>query len=382
MEHGRLRSQMAGAPRLLGGPPPAVGTIGGAAGTMSTMTPNFYAGNKRGPLGGAASSVMGSITKLARSATVDGAEVTQTHDMPENQPIVVKRKIAQNKELYSQESNLQYFPIWVHPSVDEYHPPGDFSSETIDGYRRRLLVDTHHGTEKHSLTHTQRMIGGRTKFLYWHISMAEMNFILQSQEFIEDSTGKGDMGFNEVMGDWRFDGVVNNKKHNYDKYGKWNFTGDDAYVTVDQYNLSHVVNYWGKDAIKGVRLFFIFKRVDRKTLPVKPNRYVMGVKSPVSVSATPARTISEDDVVGADRIGLVEKPFQIIPWARRGFDQPPLSELEYTDNIGIRRIASYHCVGTVHSGSSRSTRREYYERARYDDDAAMKLPRIWMFLGV
>jgi hypothetical protein len=373
---------MTAAPRLLGGPPPAVGTISGAAGTMSVMTPNFYAGNKRGPLGGAAANVMGSITKLARSATVDGPEVTQTHDMPENQPIVVKRKIAQNEELYSQESNLQYFPIWVHPSVDEYHPPSDYTSETRDGYRRRLLVDTHHGTERHSITHTQRMIGGRTKFLYWHISMAEMNYILQSLEHTGDGVMKGDMDFTEVMGDWRFDGVVNNKKHNYDKYGKWNFTGDDAHVTVDQYNLSHVVNYWGKDAIKGVRLFFIYKRVDRRTLPLKPAHYKLGVKRGMEVSATPEITVSETGVPGADQLGLVEKPFQIIPWARRGYDQPPLSELEYTDNHGIRRIASYHCVGTVHTGSSRSTRREYYERARYDDAAAMKLPRIWVFLGV
>jgi hypothetical protein len=213
--------------------------------------------------------------------------------------------------------------------------------------------------------------------------MAEMNYILQSQEDVgKASAGKGDMDFGEVMGDWTFDGVVNNKKANNDKYGKWNFTGDDAHVTVDQYNLSYMVNYWGRDAIPGVRLFLIYKRVDRRSLPVKPNRFVLGVKRGFQDSATPAITKGEDDIPGADELGLVERPFQIIPWARRGYAQPPMSELEYIDNNGIRRFASYHCVGTVRSGSSKSTRMEYYERARYDDVAAMKLPRIWVFLGV
>ncbi|MHA1682532.1 MAG: hypothetical protein ACTSUE_16460 [Promethearchaeota archaeon] len=383
-QHGRFQSGMASTPRLLGGPPPAVGTISSAAGTMGVMTPNFNRGNKRGPLGGAASSVMGSITKLARSATIDGPEVTQTHDMPENQPLVVKRKLAQNDQIYSQTSNLQYFPIWVHPSVDEYEPSTDYSGEGDGGghgYRGRLLVDTRHGIEYHSMTHTQKSIGGRTSFLEWHVSMAEMNFILQSQEPASDPK-VGDLDFTEAMGSWKFDGVVNNKKANLDKYGKWNRTGDDAHVTVDQYNLSHVVNYWGREAVKGVPLFFIFKRVERKTLPLKPNRYVMGVNKCMEDSAIPEVTIDRDDIVGADQLGLTRKPFQIIPWARRGHDQPPLSELEYKDNFGISRLAPYRRVGTVHTGSSRTTRREYYNRASYDDAAAMRLPRIWIFLGV
>jgi hypothetical protein len=347
---------------------------------MGVMTPNFYAGNKRGPLG-AVGGVMGSITKLARSATVDGPEVTQTHDMPENQPLVVKRKLAPNGHIHSQDSNLQYYPIWVHPSMDEYEPSRDYSDEGEDGYRRRLLVDTHHGVEYHDVTHTQKAIGGRTKFLYWHVSMAEMNYILQREEPASDPR-KGDLDFTEAMGAWTFDGVVNNKKANLDKYGKWNRTGDDAHVTVDQYNLSHVVNYWGKEAIKGVPLFFIYKRVDRKTLPQKPNRYVMGVKSGMEDHATPEVTIDRDDVVGADQLGLSARPFQIIPWARRGYSQPPLEVLEYEDNHGIKRYASYHKVGTVHTGSSRMARREYFARAAYDDKAAMRLPRIWIFLGV
>lgn len=380
-QHGRFQNQMAGAPRLLGGPPPSVGTISSAAGTMSVMTPNFFAGNKRGPLGSATGNVMGSITKLARTATVDGPEVTQTHDMPENQTLVVKRKLAQNSNIYSQDSNVQYFPIWAHPAVDEYKPRSDFSGEGEDGYRRRLLIDTRHGTEYHDVTHTQTSIGGRTKFLYWHATMAEMNYILQSQEAASDPK-KGDLDFSEVMGSWKFDGVVNNKKANMDKYGKWNRTGDDAHVTVDRFNLSHVVNYWGVEAIKGVPLFFIYKRVDRKTLPLKPNHYSMGVKNATHDSAIPEVTIDRDDIVGADQLGLVPKPFQIIPWAKAGYSQPPLSELEYTDNFGIPRIAPYHRVGSVHTGSGQLTRIEYYNRAWYDDNAAMRLPRIWIFLGI
>ncbi len=378
-ELGRFQSLMAGAPRLLGGPPPAIGTRG-AAGAMSPMTPNFFSGNKRGAMG-SSGNLMNNIVKLARSATLEGAEVTQTHDSPENQPIVAKRKIASNAQLYSQESNLQYFMIWVHPAVDEYRESADFSGEGLDGYRRRFLVDSRHGTAKRDATHTQTAIGGRTTFLYWHISLAEMNFILQSQETRRDPK-LGDHCFAEAMADWKYDGVINNKKHNSNKFGTQLGTGDDAHVTVDQYSLSHAVNYWGLEAVVGVRLFLIHKRVDRKRLPLKPNRYVLGVDRGAEEHATPEISSGEEDIVGADKLGLVKKPFQILPWARRGHDSPPLSELEYVDNQGIRRIASYSFVGTVHRGSSKITKMAYYQRARYDDFAAMRLPRIWIFLAV
>lgn len=384
-QHGRFQSRMGGEPRLMGGPPPAVGTISGAAGPMSVMTPNFYRGSKRGPIGGAAGRVMGNISKLARSATVDGPEARQTHDMPENQPIVVKRKIAQNDVMYSQESNLQYYPVWLHPAIDEYYGPTDYSREGRDGYHKRLLVDMQSGVEHHALTHTQRSVGGRTKFLYWHASLAELNYIFQAKEDV-GTKGRGirkkDRSIAEVLGDWSFDGVIDNKKHNYDKYGKWNSTGDDAYVTVVQFNLAHVVNYWGSNAVAGVSLFFIFKRVDRSTLPQKPNGYVMGVTKHMIKSATPEKTVADDEVEGADLLGLVRKPFQIFPWAKMGYEQPPMSVLEYVDNNGIPRIASYRKVGVVHRGSSKVVKRAYIDRARYDDYAAMQLSRIWVFLGI
>ncbi len=390
-QHGRFQGQMAGTDRLLGGPPPAVGRIGQEK-TWGRMTPNFERGTKRGAMGGAAGAIMGQIQKIARSATVEGPEVRQTHDSPENQPIVVKRKIAQNGMLYSQESNLQYFLIFVHPAVDEYNPATDYAGETEDGYKRRFLVDTRDGVEHRDVTYVQKSIGGRTTFLYWHISMAEMNFILQSQER-RAHPKRGDMTISEAMGTWRLDGVLNNKKHNYDKYGKWNRTGDDAYVTVDQYNLTYCVNYWGKEAVKGVALFLIFKRLDRSKLPLKPNKYVLGVKNGAEEYATPELTEEVDTldgsmdggvrgVIGADKLKLARKPFQIIPYAKHGFDQPPIKELEYIDNHNIARIASYMRVGIVHRGSSKITRREYFERAHYDDYAAMRLPRIWIFLGL
>lgn len=369
----RLQNEMAGADRLLVGRPfpPTVGQER----NWGAMTPNFMKGNKR--LFGSAD-LLNEFTKMARTATVDGPETRTTHSSPENQPIHVVRKLARNPHLKSQESNIQYHFVYIRAAVDPHSPQSDPERTGERGYRRRVLMDTRGGMFP-GRSRFGQSAGGRTKYLYWHASVAEMNWLLQSSE---EATAEDepDRSINEALNEWRPDGTVVARKGDRDRFGKPLFTGEDAHVTVSRYSHSFCVNYWGDAAVKGATLFFIYKRVERDTLPLKPNAYVLGLNEPLEIHAIPLR--DQDGVKGSRKLGLVDKPFQIIPYAEVGVTSPPSSELMYTDNKGLRKMATFHIVGIVADGSSRRVNRHDAISAPISDAAAHECPKIAVHLGV
>lgn len=380
MMHKRLFAEMVNGSNIYTGTSPVLSVSDTKKSKNELAKPKINTGKQ---LSYGTNTLNASITNSILSSETSEFFELNTPSSIENQPIVVNRKIAKTRFLHSQNSKLNYFPIWSRPAERKHISRSSASSDTRNTIEKNLFVADDTPSFGYGSKIDRSVYGGSVKFLHWEMSMAEVNYNLQATEYVDfDENGDpmGDQEFSEVMGYWKFDGIINNDDGNVNLYGYDNRMNSDSLQAIYKYNHAFVFNYWGPEAINGTFLFFIYKRVDRTKLPLKPNYYVMGVTDRVTKSAIPLRS-SDDNDLGAKDIGLVDKPFQIIPWARYGHTVPPLSVLEYIDNHGIKRIASYKQVGVVSKGSSKAIKAGHYNRASYDDSAAMKLPLIEIFIG-
>lgn len=373
---GQMRGLMVSEDRLLSGSEPTVGRIGRER-IWGAMTPNFYGGTKRTFEG---NDMMNSLVKMARGATVDGPEARIQPSELENETVRIRRHLSLNPDLPTSGNNLQYFPVWVRSAIDPYL--GDGRLPTDAEYMRSLLVEDKYGKRTRGDPNSMR-VGGhssrkgtRVDYKYHHATVATLNHMLQSREKIEDDE---DQEFEEVLRDWKLDGVVNNQTTNMNLFGESIGTGEDSDASVEISGPSHIINYWGTPAVKGKRLYFIVKRVDRNKLPP---RYLPGLSDDrLSLEGDPASSgYKSIDAAGAMALGLVPRPFQIIPYVDYG--DPSDRELAYTDSYGIPREGSYIYIGLVETGSSRVINYEYKMQAPYNDRSANQLPRIMIHFGL
>lgn len=372
---GQMRGLMVSEDRLLSRTEPTVGKIGRER-IWGAMTPNFYGGTKRTFDG---NDMVSSLVKMARGATVDGPEARIQPSELENETVRIRRHLALNPDLPTSGNNLQYFPVWVRSAIDPY--VGDSRVPSDEDYMRSLLVEDKYGRRTRGDPNSMS-VGGRARkgmrvdYKYHHATVATLNHMLQSREMKEDDT---DQEFEEVLRDWKLDGVVNNQTTNMNLYGEDIGTGEDSDASVEIKGPSHIINYWGNPAVKGKRLYFIVKRVDRSKLPP---RYLPGLNDDrVSLEGDFATSgYKSIGTAQANREGLVDRPFQIIPYV--GYGAPPDRELAYIDSYGIPREGTYIYIGLVETGSSRIINHEYKMQAPYNDRSANQLPRIMIHFGL
>lgn len=378
--------QMAAEDRLLSTADPGVGGISrepvwGRTGPMADGYANR--GHKR-TFSSDAGGTHGAFKQIMTSVDTDAPASRMTQDMEENGWITVPRKIAFNRQLYSQDNKLLHYPIWTHPAVDEYNPETDYEGSGTEEYRRGFITDTYSGTRivpEHKEVTGATVLGNKTAFLYFQITLAEINHMLQESEAAVDDDEIEDASFENAIGDWKLNGVQEVVKGNEDKYGRPLKTGEDSHTTCVIHGHCYVINYWGIEARKGTKLFFIAKRVDREDdgiIPIEEKSsgpYVMGVN--YNKGERWGLTNKE-----AKEHGIVKRPFQILPWAKAGMDYPPLEDRKYIDNNGMTRYGSVIFVGTVMEATGKKMYEKYYKDAPHDDVAAGRLPRIWIFYGV
>jgi hypothetical protein len=383
---GSFIRQMAGEDRLLSTADPGVGRVSrdpvwGRTGPMADGYANR--GHKR-TFSSNAGGTRNAFKQMMSSVDRDAPASRMTHDMEENGWATVKRKIAFNRELFSQNSKIIQYPIWTHPAVDEYDAETDYDRNGTEKYRRGFVTDTYSGTRvipEGKEISGDTVLGGSTAFLYFQISLAEMNSLLQESEPAIDDPTIEDPPFEDAVGDWKLNGVLEVVKSNEDKYGRPLYTGDDAHTTSVIYGYTYIINYWGNQARKGTKLYFIAKRVDRENDSIIPienkssGPYIMGVNKENSERWGLTNKQAKDN-------GIVKRPFQIIPWAKSGMEHPSLEDREYIDNNGMKRYGSVMYVGRVVESSGKKMYQHDLDNAPHDDVAAGKLSRIWIFYGV
>lgn len=387
-----MLSMMQGADKLLSQRDPSFMNVNrdpswGRVGPMETGFMNR--GHKR-TMSGNATGMIGNLKRQMTGAPTDEPATRMVNTMNENFWVTVPRKVALNQELVSQGSRLDHSIVFIHPAMDEYDVETDYMDKGIPGYRGTFLAETGEG---HSRTVPRdrpiegARVGGVTHYLNFEISLSEMNFILQEQEPINEDKFMPDPGFSEVMDEWAFGGVQVTAKNNESKHGVPYYTGDDSHTTSVVLGMAFTANYWGRGARRGQRLYLIAKRVSRedgKYIPTentsKDSPYRLGVKKGEPASERFGLTKEQ-----AIRQGIVEKPFQIIPWPRHDTvnpgDYPPPEELEYEDNNGMRSRAHVIFIGTAYEPRSKRIPEEHYFRSHCDDVSVQMLPRVMIQIG-
>lgn len=360
-------------------------------GRVGPMAPGYANRGHKRIMGGPAAGAIANLKRQMTGAPSDDPENRMVQTMSENYWVTVPRKIAVNPELVSQGARMDHFIVFIHAAMDEYDVEKDYYAKGTKGYRGMFLAESV-GAGVRSVPRDRMVagarVGGLTAYLSFEISLSEMNFILQEQEPINTNPELTDAGFLDVMDEWAFGGVQVTAKGNKTKYGMPYYTGDDSHTTSVVLGMGFTANYWGRGARRGQKLYLIAKRVSRddgKYIPTerhsKGSPYRLGVRSG-EASAERYGYTSEQ----AAEQGIVERPFQIIPWPRHDTpansgDYPPPEELKYVDNDGATRRAHVMFVGTAYEPRSKMIREELYLRSHCDDVAVQMLPRVMVMVG-